>query len=120
MLSTLYGRWLGRFHVYKNKITPKNEAAFRRNAEPDPAPATINPPRAGPTARAILNPTEFSATAEACCLGETISGVIACQAGSFMDAPSPSKNVNVSKTHGVVRCWSVSTPKAPDATTIQT
>src|SRR5579859_7812531 len=83
-----------RFHFHKNKITPKNDAAFSRNDHPAPAAATTIPPSAGPTARATLNPAEFKATAEACCAGETTSGVIACQAGSFMTAPSPSRKVN--------------------------
>jgi len=50
--------------LHKKKITPKNDAAFNRNDHPDPAAATTIPPSAGPTARATLNPAEFSATAE--------------------------------------------------------
>src|SRR5450755_4933656 len=99
-------------------ITPKNDAALSRNDQPDPAAATTTPPRAGPTARATLNPAEFSATADACFAGETTSGVIACQAGSFITAPSPSRNVNISSTQGSTACSSVNTPSAAEATTI--
>src|SRR5437879_11985007 len=90
-----------RFHVYKNRITPKKEAAFRRKDHPDPAVATTMPPRAGPAARATLNPAEFSATADAWCWGETTSGVIACQAGSFITAPTPIRDVNRSSAHEI-------------------
>src|SRR5579864_8088905 len=97
-----------RFHVYKNKITPKNEAAFSRKDHPDPAAATTIPPSAGPTARATFNPAEFKATAEAWRAGVTISGVMACQAGSFTIAPAPSTKVNASRVHGVTAFSSVS------------
>ena len=100
-------------------MTPKNDAAFSRKDHPDPAAATTIPPSAGPTARATLNPAEFSATADACRAGETTSGVIACHAGSFITAPSPSRNVKISSTQGSTACSSVSTPSAADATTIQ-
>src|SRR6266404_659249 len=56
---------LGRFQRYRKKITPKNEAAFIRNATPELVAAITSPPSAGPTARATLNPTEFRATAGA-------------------------------------------------------
>ena len=82
---------VGRFHRYSTTITPKNERAFSKNAVPDPAAAITIPPSAGPIARATLNPAEFIATAAACCSVGTSSGVIACHAGSFITAPSPSK-----------------------------
>ena len=81
-------------------MTPKNDTAFNRNVTPQPTAATITPPSAGPTARATLNPAEFSATADACCFRGTSSGVIACHAGSFITAPNPSRNVNSSSTQG--------------------
>jgi len=108
-----------RFHLYKKMMTPKNDAAFSRNDHPDPAAATTIPPSAGPTARATLNPAEFSATADACRAGETTSGVIACHAGSFITAPSPIRNVNTSNTQGSTEWRSVKTPSAAAATTIQ-
>src|SRR5712671_3038708 len=97
----------GRFHLYKNRITPKNDAAFSRNVVPEPTAATTTPPSAGPTARATLNPAEFKATADACCSRRTNSGVIACHAGSFITDPSPSKNVNSRSTHGPTQLVSV-------------
>src|SRR5215470_16794487 len=99
-----------RFHVYKNRITPKKEAAFNRNDHPDPAAATTSPPSAGPTARATLNPAEFSATAEAWRSGETTSGVMACHAGSFMTAPTPIRKVKNRSIHGVTAPNSVNKP----------
>src|ERR1700674_3396320 len=108
-----------RFHLYKKKITPKKEGAFNKNDHPDPAAATPSPPRAGPRARATLNPAEFSATAAACLRGETISGVIACHAGSFITAPSPRRNVKANSIQGLTTFSSVNTPNAADATTIQ-
>ncbi len=77
---------------------------------PQPTAATTMPPNAGPTARATLNPAEFRATAEACCSAGTNSGVIACHAGSFITAPSPSRNVNSSSTHGPTQLVSVMMP----------
>src|SRR5271165_7472916 len=100
-------------------ITPKNDAAFSRNDHPDPAAATTIPPSAGPTARATLNPAEFSATAEACRCAETTSGVIACHAGSFITAPRPRKKVNTSSVHGLTSRHNVIPPSAAAATTIQ-
>src|SRR5580692_480790 len=100
-------------------MTPKNEAAFSRKATPDPATAITIPPNAGPTARATLNPTEFKATAGACCLGETISGVMACHAGSFITAPNPSTKLNKRRIHGVTFPNSVKMPSSVAAATIQ-
>src|SRR5579872_782494 len=100
------------FQRYKNKTTPKNEAAFTKKDHPAPAAATTVPPIAGPTARATLNPAEFNATPDAWRPGETTSGVIACQAGSFITAPSPIRNVNAKSIHGLIECNRVSTPRA--------
>src|ERR1700674_279377 len=113
-----FSTW-GRFQRYRKKMTPKNEAAFNRKATPEPAIAITIPPNAGPTARAALNPTEFKATAGACCPGETISGVMACHAGSFITAPRPSTNVNRSRIHGVTVPNNVKMPSNAAATTIQ-
>src|SRR5579864_7655697 len=108
-----------RFHVYKNKITPKKDAAFSRKDHPDPAAATTIPPSAGPAARATLNPAEFSATADTWRWGETTSGVIACHAGSFITAPTPIRNVNRRSSHGLTAPNSVRIPRAAAARTIQ-
>src|ERR1019366_7486998 len=64
-------------------MTPKNESAFSRKAIPEPAAAITRPPSAGPIARATLNPAEFSAMPAAKFWCETISGVMACHAGSY-------------------------------------
>ena len=72
--------------------------------------AITRPPRAGPTARAILNPAEFNATAAASLVGGTRSGVSDCQAGSFITAPTPSKKVNTRRISGVTVRVRVITP----------
>src|SRR5437868_936393 len=99
-------------------MTPKKEAAFKRKATPEPTPATTKPPIAGPSARATLNPAEFTATAAACWSADTISGVIACHAGSFITDPNPSKNVKNRSTQGPTKPVSVKIPRMPDANTI--
>src|SRR5258708_23767794 len=66
MIRPVSGRSkLGRFQRYRKKMTPKNEAAFIKNATPELVAAITRPPSAGPTARATLKPTEFKATAGA-------------------------------------------------------
>jgi len=99
-------------------MTPRNENAFSRKVDPHPTAATRTPPSAGPTALATLKPAEFSATAEACCLAGTNSGVIACHAGSFITAPRPSRKVNNSSTHGPTQLVRVIMPSVPEARTI--
>src|SRR5215471_3093165 len=116
MLQAGKGACGARFHVYKNRITPKKDAAFNRKDHPDPAAATTRPPSAGPAARATLNPAEFSATAEAWCCGDTTSGVIACHAGSFITAPTPIRKVNTSSSQGLTDPRRVSAPKIAAAT----
>src|SRR6266487_2821088 len=74
---------------------------------PGLASAMIAPPSAGPTARARLLPDEFKATAAASCSMATISGVIACQAGSLMAAPRPRRDVSRSSVQGVTAWMSV-------------
>src|SRR5215469_14758214 len=119
MLRTGNAECDARFHLHKNRITLKKEAAFNRKDQPDPAVATTIPPSAGPAARATLNPAEFKATAEAWRGGEITSGVMACQAGSFMTAPTPMRKVKPSRIHGLVACRSVRIPRAAAATIIQ-
>ena len=101
-----------RRQLYKKKITPKNDAPFKRNDHPAPATSTTIPPNAGPTARATLNPAEFSATAEACRCAETTSGVIACHAGSFITAPNPMRKVKPATSMGL-RCRRASVRRVP-------
>ena len=86
---------------------------------PDPTAAITRPPMAGPTARAMLNPAELSATAAANFAGGTRSGVSACHAGSFITAPTPSRNVNTSRVCGVTVRVRVITPSTVAAATIE-
>src|SRR5579884_727754 len=120
----LWRSLLAGFQLYRKRITPKNETAFSRKAQPEPSVpqqmvAINNPPSAGPTARAMLNPAEFRATAAGNFEGGTRSGVRACHAGSFITAPTPSKNVNTSKICGVTVCVKVITPNTVAAATME-
>ena len=64
-------------------------------------------------------PAEFHATPAAKLRWETISGVMACHAGSFITAPRPRRKVKASSIQGVTRPSSVRMPSAAAATTIQ-
>ena len=86
---------------------------------PEPAAAITSPPSAGPMARATLNPAEFRAMPAVKFWWETISGVMACQAGSFSTAPNPISSASNKSKVGVIFPASVSTPRAAAASTIQ-
>ena len=62
--------------------------------------ATINPPSAGPTARARLLLAAFKLTVSGISSRGTSSGTIACHAGLFIADPIFSRNVNASSAHG--------------------
>src|SRR5579883_2936369 len=93
-------------------MTAKNEIAFMMNTTPAFDAAITIPPSAGPIARAMLNPTEFSATAAGSSSRGTSSGIVADHAGWFSDDPMPNPNVSSSSDHGPIRPISVSTPIA--------
>src|SRR5579863_7226274 len=75
-------------HRYKTTMTATKEAELRKNTALGPALATINPPTAGPAARATLKPTEFKATAAGTSSSGTNSGTIDCHAGAFKADPA--------------------------------
>jgi hypothetical protein len=64
--------------------------------------ARISPPSAGPTARAMLMPSELSATALLRSFFWTSSGTMACQVGPISAAPMPPRKV--SATSDVTDC----------------
>src|SRR2546429_3235631 len=82
-------------------MTPTKETAFNTNAPPGPEAAMTRPPSAGPTARAMLNPTLPSATAPGKSSLGTNSGMHDCHAGALVAAPIPSENVSNNNVHGV-------------------
>src|ERR1700738_2605822 len=82
---------------YITTPTPMNEAALRKKTAHGPAAATIRPPNAGPIARAMLMPTLLSAIAAGKSDEGTNSGVIACQTGLLIAAPTPRRKVDKSK-----------------------
>src|SRR6185503_15272620 len=100
-------------------MTPKKETALRRNAVPDPAVAITSPPNAGPTARAMLKPAEFKATADPSLETGTRSGVSAGHAGSFIKAPAPSRKVKNSSRAGVQVDVIVRIPRMSAAATME-
>jgi hypothetical protein len=83
-------------------ITPVNYIAFNRNTGPGPARATRAPPKAGPTALAILKATPFKATAAGSSVAGTNLGTRACQRGTFIADPNPSAKVKASSSHSPV------------------
>src|SRR5260370_38140288 len=89
-----------RFHKYNTIITPTKEIAFNTNAGPTPINPTTSPPSAGPAARARLNPMELSPIAAGNSDRGTSSGTIACHAGPFIGAPSPTANATASSVTG--------------------
>ena len=72
------------------------------NATPGPVAATINPPSAGPTARAALNDIELSATASGTISRGTRSGTIAIHTGELKADPTPSSRPKASSSGGVI------------------
>jgi hypothetical protein len=84
------------------EITPRNDAAFKKNTAAGPQKATTAPPNAGPTALAMLNETLLSATAAGSSSLDTRLGTTTCQQGIFIAAPSPSANVKPRRAQGVV------------------
>ncbi len=91
-----------------------------RKTGPGPEAATMKPPRAGPTARATLNPAAFSATADDSFPGSTSSGTIACQAGAFIAAPRPRAAVKPSSIQRFTTSSIVRAPSMPAASSIHT
>jgi hypothetical protein len=100
-------------------MTPRNEAAFSRKTEPEPAIATSKPPIAGPTARDTLKATLVRVIAAGSSLCGTSSGTIACHAGLFNAAPSPNVKVRARSNHGFINPAILSAPINAAMTSIQ-
>src|SRR6185312_8444624 len=81
-----------RFQRHSIQMTPAYDAELRAKTHAAPVrgpvkAATIRPPRAGPTARAMLLLIALSVTAAGISSRGTSSGIIACQAGLFIAEP---------------------------------
>src|SRR5260370_7523466 len=85
---------------YKTMMTPTKDAAFRRKAMPGLVAATTSPPRAGPTARARLKPTELSEMAAGSSALGARSERMACHTGPFLVDPRPRPKGGNQRTHG--------------------
>src|SRR5947209_1689014 len=96
-----------------------NEAALSKKTAHGPDAATMKPPNAGPTARAILMATALSVIAAGKSEWETNSGVIACQIGLLIADPTPRRKVSDSRRAGVIWPINARMPIAPAATNIQ-
>src|SRR5579862_1641030 len=100
------------------------ERALRRKTMPAPRSAemkapTSKPPRAGPTARAMLKPALLMATASGSCSRGTSSGTMAAQAGLFMAEPMFMRKVRPSRVQGRTPVVRVSAARMPTAASIQ-
>src|SRR6266436_5239359 len=100
-------------------IIAMNEAALRKKTAHGPDAPMMQPPNAGPIARATLIPTTLSVIAAGKSVGRTNSGVIACQTGLLIAVPMPRRKVRESRRAGVIWPVNARTPIAPAATTIQ-
>ena len=94
-----------RCHAASTAITARNETALSEKTTPAPRAAVANaatarPPRAGPAARARLNPALFIAMASGNSGRGTNSGTIDCQAGLFKAEPILSRKVSASSVAG--------------------
>jgi hypothetical protein len=98
MRSTIGARIMIPFARATTKITPMNETAFSRNADPAPAAAIGRPARPGPTARAKLNSMPLSADAAGRSSFLTSSGKTARQLGD--SKASPADNAKASSGSG--------------------
>src|SRR3984957_14128110 len=89
--------------------------ALTQTGAPSPNDTTNRPPSAGPSARLILMPTLFAATA-ACNSGLGTNCVtIACQAGAVNAEPIDTRKLKISKLVGPVRCSQKGTANAIEA-----
>ena len=85
---------VGRRQRSNAQSSTRKQRAFRENVAAGPAEAMAKPPNAGPSARAKLKPTPFSATACTRSLRETSSGIAAAQAGKITAVPAPIRKVS--------------------------
>src|SRR5436305_4345293 len=110
---------VGRRQKKRTTSTPRNETALTRKVTAGPEAATTRPARAGPAARAMLKPMLPRVTAAGRSSRGTISGMLACQAGPFKAAPSPSRKVKPRRIQGVVAPAAVNAQRPKAATVIQ-
>lgn len=89
-------------------MLPRLLTALIQNGAAIPTAAVISPPRAGPSARLMLMPTLFIATADDKSLRGTSSGMTDCQGGAVTAAPTPSAKTKNNSPKGVIR-WSQTT-----------
>ena len=88
------------------------------NAAAAPAAATIAPPTAGPTLRAMLKPMLLKATAPGSSERGTMSPTEACHAGALNAAPQPIRKVKSSSSHGVMKPSHAHAASATDTTSM--
>src|SRR5882762_4803832 len=93
--------------------------ALSTKAVATPAVATINPPSAGPTLRAELNPALLSIVAAGISRRGTMSATDDCHAGLFSAIPHPIRNVKVNSSQGPIRPNHAVTASATDTTNMK-
>ena len=89
-----------------------------RNAAAAPRVATMTPPMAGPTLRAMLNPKALAMMAEGTCSRGTCSPIDACHAGAKDAVPQPMRKVKSSKEPGVTSPAKAMPASAAEATSM--
>src|SRR5215472_7619852 len=98
--------------------TKAKVAELAAKAAVAPATVRISPPTAGPTALAILNPTELRTNACGSHRRGTVSGTEAAHAGLFSAAPTASRAVNNSRIVASTRPSAATIARAADAASI--
>src|SRR6185437_7722432 len=112
-----------RFQRHRIQITATNDAELSAKTHPAPVSArrnaaTIRPPSAGPTARAMLLLAAFSVTAGGIWSIGTSSGTIACHAGLFIAEPTFKRKVKKSRVYGETTPAKVRTARIATETSI--
>lgn len=80
----------------------RSHSAAKVKAVSGPKNARITPPRAGPTLRTMLYPTDVSVTAAGMSRLCRISPMEACQAGSFKAKPQPARKPSPRMSQGLI------------------
>src|SRR5579871_1954832 len=105
-------RRVGGRHRASAPIEPRLLTALIQKGAAIPKPAVMTPPRAGPSARLMLTPTLFIASAGPKSSFGTRSGTTDCHAGDVAAEPVSTRKVKSSNVAGVMRCSHTMTAKS--------
>ena len=99
-------------HQKRTAMTPSVLMALSQNGAARPERPITMPASAGPIARLMLMPTLLSEIAACRSSRGTSVGTMACQAGAMSADPAPTRNVKISRIHGVTASNQTRTPSA--------